>query len=216
MERTLREAEAGGEPFQVVISDYYMPRFRAPEALELLRELDPDIPFIVVSGKIGEDAAVEIMKAGADDYLTKENMSRLCPAIERELREAEVRKERERAERALSRSEDRFERLVEQAADAIFVHDLEGRFVDVNRQACESLGYSREELLLMSVADVEADHAPGLLKKLWKRITSGPPRTLEGIHRRKDGSTFPVEIRVGLFEAEERPLMGPGTRHLRA
>jgi CheY-like chemotaxis protein len=54
MERTLREAEAGGEPFQVVISDYYMPRFRAPEALELLRELDPDIPFIVVSGKIGK------------------------------------------------------------------------------------------------------------------------------------------------------------------
>ncbi|CAN5718103.1 hypothetical protein BH18ACT11_BH18ACT11_19120 [soil metagenome] len=207
MERALGAAEARGEPFQIVISDYYMPRFRAPEALELLRELGQHIPFIVVSGKIGEDAAVEVMKAGADDYLTKENMSRLCPAIERELREAEVRRGRERAERALSRSEDRFKRLVEQAADAIFVHDLEGNFVDVNRQACESLGCSREELLDMSLADIETEYAPGSLRRLWEQISSGPPRTLEGTHRRKDGSTFPVEIRVGVFEAEERPLM---------
>ena len=81
MERVLREAEARGEPFEIVISDYYMPRFGAPEALELLRELGQDVPFIVVSGKVGEEAAVEVMKAGADDYLTKENMSRLCPAM---------------------------------------------------------------------------------------------------------------------------------------
>jgi PAS domain S-box-containing protein len=207
MQKALRAAEAEGEPFQVVISDYYMPRFRAPDALELLRELGHDIPFIVVSGKIGEDAAVEIMKAGANDYLTKENMSRLCPAIEREVREAEVRRERERAEKALGRSEDRFRRLVEQAADAIFVHDLEGNFVDVNRQACESLGYSREELLSLSVADVEMNYAPGSLLKLWEQITSGSPRTLAGVHRRKDGSTFPVEVRVGVFEAGEHPLM---------
>ncbi len=204
MKRALRDSETGGRPFQVVISDYYMPRFRAPEALELLREIDSEIPFIVVSGKIGEDAAVEIMKAGADDYLSKENMGRLCPAIERELREVGVKKERERA---LSRSEDRFKRLVEQAADAIFVHDLQGNIVDVNRQACESLGYTREELLGLSVADVEEDHVPESLRELWGRIISGPPRTLEGTHRRKDGSTFPVELRIGVFEDGERPLM---------
>ena len=70
MEGALRAADAKDEPFQVVISDYYMPRFSAPDALKLLRELGYDLPFIVVSGKIGEDAAVEIMKAGANDYLT--------------------------------------------------------------------------------------------------------------------------------------------------
>ena len=204
MEEAWRAAEAAGESFQIVISDYFMPRFGASAALKLLRKLDPDVPFIVVSGKVGEEAAVEIMKAGADDYLTKENMSRLCPAIERELREVEVKRERELA---LSRSEERWGRLVEQAADAIFVHDLEGRFVDVNRQACESLGYTREELLSMSVADVEAGYEQGSLQKLWRQIASGQPRTLEGVHRRKDGSTFPVEIRVGVFQAEERPLM---------
>src|SRR5215212_391543 len=123
MQEALRAADAKDEPVQVVISDYYMPRFRAPDALRLLRELGYDVPFIVVSGKIGEDAAVEIMKAGANDYLTKENMSRLCPAIERELREAEVRRERERAEKALGLSEDRFRHLVEQIPAVTYVQE---------------------------------------------------------------------------------------------
>src|SRR5918995_324287 len=120
MEKALRSADARDELFQVVISDYYMPRFRAPDALGLLRELGYDVPFIVVSGKIGEDAAVGIMKAGANDYLTKENMSRLCPAIEHEVREAGVRREREKA---LDLSEDRFRRLVEQIPAVTYVQD---------------------------------------------------------------------------------------------
>jgi PAS domain S-box-containing protein len=206
MRLALEGAEGRGEPFDVVVSDYYMPRFRAPDALELLRKLGYDVPFIVVSGKIGEDAAVGIMKAGANDYLTKENMARLCPAIEREIKEAEVRRERERAEAALSRSEDRFRRLVEQAADAVFVHDLEGRLVDVNREACESLGYTRRELLGMSVSDVEVGISPGSLRGMWDRIVSGPPITIEGLARRKDGTTFPVEVRVGVFESGEQTL----------
>ncbi|HSK86623.1 MAG TPA: PAS domain S-box protein [Rubrobacter sp.] len=123
MEKALRSADARDELFQVVISDYHMPRFRAPDALRLLRELGYDVPFIVVSGKIGEDAAVGIMMAGANDYLTKENMSRLCPAIERELREAEVRRERERAQKALSLSEDRFRHLVEQIPAITYVQE---------------------------------------------------------------------------------------------
>ena len=207
MERALEEASARGEPHEVVVSDYYMPRFRAPDALELLRGLGYDVPFIVVSGKIGEDAAVEIMRAGANDYLTKENMARLCPAIERELKEAGVRRERARAEEALVRSEIRFRRLVEQAADAMFVHDLEGRLVDVNNRACESLGYPREELLGMSVADVEVGHDPASLRDLWDEVSTGAPLTLEGTHRRRDGTVFPVEVRIGMFEDGGSPLV---------
>src|ERR671917_396147 len=123
MKEALRAADAADGPFEVVISDYFMPRFRAPDALRLLRDLGYDLPFIVVSGKIGEDAAVEIMKAGATDYLTKENMSRLCPAIERALREAEVRRDRERAEKELVRSEDRFRHLVEQIPAVTYVQE---------------------------------------------------------------------------------------------
>jgi PAS domain S-box-containing protein len=114
MERALAEASARGEPWKVILSDYYMPRFRAPDALALLRRLGYDTPFIIVSGKIGEDAAVAMMQAGAQDYVTKENLTRLCPAIERELREAAVRQEREKAEEALNLSRE-VQRLLAEA-----------------------------------------------------------------------------------------------------
>ena len=103
MEKALHAADEGDEPFQVVISDYYMPRFRAPDALRLLRELGYDLPFIVVSGRIGEDVAVETMRAGAYDYVMKDNLARLCPTMERGLDEAEERRERRRTEEELCR-----------------------------------------------------------------------------------------------------------------
>jgi DNA-binding NtrC family response regulator len=101
MKRALGEASERGRPWQLVISDHQMPRFGAPDALDLLRELGYDTPFVVVSGKIGEDAAVAMLRAGAQDYVAEENMARLCAAIERELREAEVRRGRKHSEEAL-------------------------------------------------------------------------------------------------------------------
>ena len=115
--------------------------------------------------------------------------------------------ERKRAEEALRRSERRFRRLSEQAADAAFVHDLIGNFVEVNDRACQSLGYSREELLSMQVQDVERDLVPGGFVEIWQRGYEGDPVTIEGVHRRKDGSEFPVEVRVGALEREEEPLI---------
>src|SRR6266513_884100 len=87
--------------WDLVIGDYSMPAFSGPAALALLRARDPDTPFIFVSGTIGEDVAVEAMKAGAQDFLTKGNLRRLIPAIQRELRDSEVRRERRRAQTAL-------------------------------------------------------------------------------------------------------------------
>src|SRR5712691_7878909 len=87
--------------WDLVIGDYSMPAFSGPAALALLRARDPDTPFIFVSGTIGEDVAVEAMKAGAQDFLTKGNLRRLIPAIQRELRDTEVRRERRRAQTAL-------------------------------------------------------------------------------------------------------------------
>ncbi len=109
--------------------------------------------------------------------------------------------ERKQAEEALRQSEERLRRLVEQAAEAFFVHDLEGRFVEVNQQACESLGYTKEELLSMSVADVEENFDAQGLTEMWEHIASNGPVTVEGVHQRKDGTRFPVEVRIGLFEA---------------
>jgi len=103
----------------------------------------------------------------------------------------------------LSQSEQRFRRLVENAGDAFFLHDMQGRFLDVNRRACESLGYTREELLSMGVADVELM----FFKDHWKHDPQEYPISFEGLHRRKDGTTFPVEIRLARLDAGDQPLM---------
>ncbi|MDB6018294.1 MAG: hypothetical protein JWR19_2783 [Pedosphaera sp.] len=84
--------------WDVIISDYYMPNFSGLDALGLLKETGLDVPFIIVSGAIGEDIAVEAMKLGANDYVMKKNLSRLVVSIERELREAAGRRERRRME----------------------------------------------------------------------------------------------------------------------
>ena len=99
--------------------------------------------------------------------------------------------------------------LLEQAPDAYFLHDFSGRIIDVNRRACESLGYSREELLQLSVFDVESNFDPAAAEKVWSSMVPGEGTTLAGKHRRKDGSVFPVEARVSVcIFGEERLYMG--------
>jgi signal transduction histidine kinase len=100
--------------WDLILSDYTMPEFSVPEALGVLQTLNIDLPFIIVSGTIGEETAVAAMKAGANDYLIKGNLARLVPAVERELREVEVRKQRRRAEQALQDSEARYRLLMEE------------------------------------------------------------------------------------------------------
>jgi two-component system, cell cycle sensor histidine kinase and response regulator CckA len=106
---------------------------------------------------------------------------------------------RKSIEENLGSSEARFSTLVEQAADAFFVHGRDGGFVDVNLRACESLGYGREELLQLSVTDIETDHDLETLQGAWDEIEPGRHLTLRGRQRRKDGSSFPVEIRIGSY-----------------
>jgi len=96
------------QPWDVIIADYRLPEFDAPSALSLLHQSGRDIPFIVVSGAVGEELAVAMMRAGAQDYLLKDNLVRLAPAVDREIRDARTRRGREVAERALNESEQRF------------------------------------------------------------------------------------------------------------
>ncbi len=102
------------ETWDVVVSDYVLPRFSGLEALSILKESGQDLPFIIVSGNIGEDTAVGAMKAGAHDYIIKGNLTRLVPAIERELREADMRREKRQADEELRRSHEELERKVEE------------------------------------------------------------------------------------------------------
>src|SRR5215208_4609538 len=208
MEKALRSAEARDEPFQVVISDYYLPRFRALHALRLLRELGYDVPFIVVSGKIGEDAAVEIMKAGANDYLTKENMSRLCPAIERELREVEVRREREKA---LDLSEDRFRRLVEQIPAVTYVQepidsDTPKAITYMSPQYGAMLGYPAETEILDEehwLRMLHPDDRERVLAEELRTDQTGEPYRIEYRLIARDGRVVWVHDEATLVRDEE-------------
>jgi PAS domain S-box-containing protein len=106
------ESAIAEKQWDIIISDYIMPQFSGLDALDIVRQSGFDIPFIIVSGKIGEDIAVEAMKAGAHDYIVKGNLARLVPAVERELREAETRKARRLAEEELRRYREHLEELV--------------------------------------------------------------------------------------------------------
>ena len=107
------------------------------------------------------------------------------------------------AELALGESEKRFRGIVENAGDAIYIHDRYGKIYDVNQNACTELGYNREELLSLTIADLEASLDMDGLRDTWDVGAADPdkyPITLEGVHRRKDGSTFPMEVRLGVLD----------------
>jgi two-component system, NarL family, sensor histidine kinase UhpB len=141
------EAALDGRGWDLVISDHGMPAFDSSAALALLRRKGfVDLPFIIVSGQIGEDAAVAAMRAGAHDYLMKDNLARLNTAIERELREAEVRREHRRAEVALRASETRFRLMVEQSPLSTQIFSPDGRTLRVNRAWEELWGVTLDQI----------------------------------------------------------------------
>ncbi len=130
-------------------------------------------------------------------------ISVLCEALHRARRRAEIAtREQQRAQEARHASEGRLRAYFEEAADGMFIHDDTGRFLNVNQQACARLGYSREELLGMNLFDVETTFDLPRAREAWAHVAPGRPLILEGVQRRKDGSTFPVEAHLGSFDWE--------------
>jgi len=182
------------DSWDVVISDYVLPGFSGLEALRLVRRSGLDLPFIVVSGKIGEDTAVQAMKEGANDYLIKGNVSRLVPAIEREMQEAEVRRKRREAEAALVRSERRYKRLVAAVTDYIYTVTLkDGAVLKTSHgPGCLTVtGYSHEDYMdnpFLWYQMIFEEDRPGVLR-LTEDIQEGQDiPSMEHRIRHKDGS----------------------------
>jgi two-component system, cell cycle sensor histidine kinase and response regulator CckA len=198
----MRAALADGH-WDVIVSDYSMPEFTAPAALDVLKQSGLDIPFIIVSGTIGEDTAVASLHAGADDFLLKGRLSRLIPAVERALRDRATRDAQRHAERLRSESDARFRRLFESGLVGIAIADDSGTIREANDAFLNMVGYS------------PVDVADGLV--LWTEMTppewqdlnaaageqlrsGGVARPWEKEYLRKDGSRIPVMVGVATLE----------------
>jgi PAS domain S-box-containing protein len=138
------------QTWDIVISDYRMPQFDGRTALKLLQDTGHDIPFIVVSGTIGEETAVAMMKAGAHDYLIKGDLARLVPAVQRELVQSKIRRGRKQMEEALREHENRLQSIFRAAPTGIGV--VRDKILqEVNQRICEMTGYMQEELIGKSI-----------------------------------------------------------------
>src|ERR1700736_4429281 len=140
----LASVEQGG--IDLILADYSLPSFVGISALKLAMKACPDVPFIFVSGTMGEEVAVEALKIGATDYVLKTRLSRLVPSVRRALREANERAELRRAERELKDRGAKIRRLVEANIAGIFTWDLEGRILEANDAFLRIIGYQRDDL----------------------------------------------------------------------
>jgi diguanylate cyclase (GGDEF)-like protein/PAS domain S-box-containing protein len=192
MERALDEEE-----WDLVLADYSLPTFNAVAALDLFHRRGLDIPFLIVSGTIGEETAVEAMRAGAHDYIMKGNSARLIPAIERELREAEERANRRRAEEALRDSERRFRALIEYSSDILTVLDAGGRILYESPSVERLLGHTAGELMGVALEEhVHPEDRHALATALTQSAGASTPITAEFRMRARNGEWRFVEASV--------------------
>lgn len=185
--------------FDLIFSDYTMPGFDGREALRIAHEKCPDTPFLFVSGTIGEDTAIEALKNGATDYVLKHRLMRLIPAVDRALREADERAERDRAEKAMRESEHKYREVFESLADAAFLADAKtGKIIDTNRCAEKMLGCSRAEILGRKIS-----HVLAVLDKAGADDTA----PFECAMTLGDGTALPVRVHTTKLTIHGHPLV---------
>jgi PAS domain S-box-containing protein len=182
--------------YDVILADYSLPGYDGLSALRLTQQVCPHIPFILVSGTMGEDPAIETLTEGATDYVLKQKLSRLVPAVKRALREAENRRERERMENVLRESEERFRTLAEKSLVGVYI--IQDRlFRYVNPAFAEILGYGLDEIIdkLGPVDLLATEDKERVLDSIRRRINGEMASDhLEFYVHRKDGATRSVEV----------------------
>jgi PAS domain S-box-containing protein len=193
------------EPWDVVLCDYQMPEFGVLPAMNQLRERGLDLPFIVVSGVIGEELAVDLMKAGAHDFIVKGRLSRLIPAIQRELREAEARREQARSRQKLAY----LAAIVDSAEDAIIGKTMDGTITTWNAGAEHLYGYTAAEAIgqptSIIVPEFRRQESADLLNKLQQGQSVDQ---LETARIRKDGTLLDVCISMSPIRDGQGRIIG--------
>ncbi len=181
------QAALDREPWEIVLADFSLPRFSGLEALNMVRARHPDLPFLLISGTIGEDTAVAAMRAGASDYLLKDRLTRLGPAVQHGLREAAERRARHTAEDVLRR----LYHAVEQCPAVVVITDLEGRIEYANPRFTVASGYTLEEVRGQNPRILKSGQTPPAeYARLWKTVSSGGEWRGEFANRTKHGGLY--------------------------
>lgn len=190
--------------WDVILSDYQLPAFDGRAALRVVQEKKLDVPFVVISGVLVEDNAVEILKSGANDYVKKGNWARLIPAVGRELREAQSRRERKSAQEEQAKAQEQYRVLFESAVEGIFQSSPAGRFINANPAMAKLVGYDSPEELIEGVSHIPNQlyvHAETRDKMLNALGTTGMISGFETQIYRKDGSRTWISINSrGVFD----------------
>lgn len=193
------------QPWDLVISDYAMPLFGGGAALALFQQQSLDIPFIVVSGVMGEELAVEMVKAGANDYVMKDRISRLVQAVRHELRVAQDRRRRRQTEATVSY----LASLVQSAEDAIVGTTSEGTIVSWNAGAEQLYGYSAADVIGQPISVLFPPYRPEAWSETIDRLKQGQPvERLETVRLRKDGTPVEVSVTVSVIRDQEGRIIG--------
>ena len=195
--------------FDLIFSDFTMPGFNGLAALELARRMRPEIPFLFVSGTLGEDVAVDTLQQGATDYVLKQRLERLGPAVHRALAGVEERAARRRAEQSLAQSEFKYRHLFECLGEAALLVDASTeRVLDANQRAARLLGRTPMEIIGLNRDQL---HPPATLTT-WRQRVSGlndaaRPVSFEGELLAKDGRVIPVSVCATAFLLGGRHLV---------
>jgi PAS domain S-box-containing protein len=199
------EAALRSQAWDLVVCDYAMPQLNGPNALAIYRASGLDIPFIIVSGKVGEEAVADMLKTGAHDFVVKDHLSRLAPAVKRELATAEERRERRQAENITSF----LASIVESCEDAIIGKTLNGTIVSWNSGAEHLYGYTSQEVVGRSVGILIPEHRPEELPDICERIKRGESvDDMETVRVRKDGTKVEVSVTISPIRDANGAVIG--------
>jgi len=197
-----------GRSWDLIISDYSMPLFGGAAALALYLEKGLDAPFIMVSGAMGEDRAVEMLKAGAHNYVMKDNLSRLVPAVKQELASAQERRNRKQTEATTAY----LASLVQSCNDAIIGKTLDGTVVSWNAGAEKLYGYKAVEMIGRSISALYPSYRPEELPDILERIKDGQEvQRFETVRMRKDGVPVDVSLTISPIRDASGRVIGAST-----